>query len=204
MQELLKQEGFFRKLFDALPVMALIASRRGEVLAVNEVTKNLTGGLPLPETKRGGDVLHCLHTKDDPRGCGFGPYCDTCKIRATALEAIAGQTVKRVKGYLDIEIDGSAERLSLLISASPLEYKGEKLAVVILEDVSQITVLSGILQACAYCRNIRNEHGVWQDIESYVREHSEAEFSHGICPNCIREHHLDYLKNINKDNKNGD
>lgn len=125
MQELLKQEGFFRKLFDALPVMALIASQRGEVLAVNEVTKNLTGGLPLPETKRGGDVLHCLHTKDDPRGCGFGPYCDTCKIRATALEAIAGQTVKRVKGYLDIEIDGSAERLSLLISASPWSTRGE-------------------------------------------------------------------------------
>lgn len=37
---------------------------------------------------------------------------------------------------------------------------------------------------CAYCKKIRNDQNYWQQVESYVAEHSEAQFSHGICPDC--------------------
>jgi hypothetical protein len=46
--------------------------------------------------------------------------------------------------------------------------------------------LSGLLPICASCKKIRNDAGYWTQIEAYIRDHSEAEFSHGICPECSK------------------
>jgi sigma-B regulation protein RsbU (phosphoserine phosphatase) len=52
----------------------------------------------------------------------------------------------------------------------------------------EIRTLRGILPTCAHCKKIRDEKGVWHSIESYISQHSEAHFSHGICPDCISIH----------------
>ena len=46
--------------------------------------------------------------------------------------------------------------------------------------------LSGLLPICASCKKIRDDKGYWNQIESYIHDHSEAEFSHGICPDCFK------------------
>jgi len=48
-------------------------------------------------------------------------------------------------------------------------------------------ILSGLLPICASCKKIRDDKGYWNQIEEYIRDHSEAEFSHGICPECAKE-----------------
>ncbi|MEO8680105.1 MAG: hypothetical protein ABI665_13720 [Vicinamibacterales bacterium] len=53
---------------------------------------------------------------------------------------------------------------------------------------TELKTLRGIINICAYCQKIHDEAGAWQQIEAYVREHTEAEFSHGICPDCLTEH----------------
>jgi len=50
-----------------------------------------------------------------------------------------------------------------------------------------IKKLTGIVPICAHCKDIRNESGEWEKIEIYIQKHSEAEFSHGLCPNCDKE-----------------
>lgn len=50
--------------------------------------------------------------------------------------------------------------------------------------LNHIKKLEGILPICSYCRKIRDDQDEWQSVESYVRTHSEAEFSHSICPSC--------------------
>ena len=52
-----------------------------------------------------------------------------------------------------------------------------------LEDIKQ---LSGLLPICSNCKKIRDDKGYWNQIEGYIRAHSEAEFSHGICPECAK------------------
>ena len=52
----------------------------------------------------------------------------------------------------------------------------------------ELNVLKGILPICSYCKNIRDDKGYWNRIESYIHKHSEAEFSHGICPECMKKH----------------
>jgi sigma-B regulation protein RsbU (phosphoserine phosphatase) len=58
-----------------------------------------------------------------------------------------------------------------------------------LEDaLSQVRQLRGLLPICAYCKKIRNDKDYWEQMETYVAKHSEAQFSHGICPTCLAEH----------------
>ncbi len=53
--------------------------------------------------------------------------------------------------------------------------------------LAQVKTLSGLLPICAHCKKIRDDHGYWQQVEVYLRDHSEAEFSHALCPDCYRE-----------------
>ncbi|MEP6887574.1 MAG: response regulator [Nitrospirales bacterium] len=52
----------------------------------------------------------------------------------------------------------------------------------------EIQVLRGLIKICSYCKKIKNDQGSWQQVELYIREHTEAEFSHGICAECIDSH----------------
>lgn len=52
------------------------------------------------------------------------------------------------------------------------------------DALTNVKQLSGLLPICAHCKKIRNDEGYWQQIEQYILEHSEADFSHGVCPEC--------------------
>jgi sigma-B regulation protein RsbU (phosphoserine phosphatase) len=53
------------------------------------------------------------------------------------------------------------------------------------EALSRVKQLSGLLPICSYCKRIRSDENYWEQIERFVSQHSEAEFSHGICPPCF-------------------
>jgi CheY-like chemotaxis protein len=54
--------------------------------------------------------------------------------------------------------------------------------------LEQVKLLSGLLPICMWCKKIRDDQGYWNAIEHYLGQHSEAEFSHGICPDCKRKY----------------
>ncbi len=58
--------------------------------------------------------------------------------------------------------------------------------------LNEVNRLRGLIPICSHCKKIRNDTGSWEQLESYITEHSEAVFSHGICPNCLDEHYPDY------------
>ena len=60
--------------------------------------------------------------------------------------------------------------------------------------VAEIKVLSGFLPICASCKNIRTEKGEWEQIESYIRDHTDAEFSHSYCPKCAQKMYSSFRK----------
>ncbi len=55
------------------------------------------------------------------------------------------------------------------------------------EALDQVKRLQGIIPICGYCKKIRDDKDYWQNVESYIATHSEAEFSHGICPSCYTQ-----------------
>jgi hypothetical protein len=59
------------------------------------------------------------------------------------------------------------------------------------QTIKDLRTLQGIIKICSYCRKVHSDKGVWQQIESFVRERTGVEFSHGICPECLAEHYPD-------------
>lgn len=58
--------------------------------------------------------------------------------------------------------------------------------------LDHIKQLQGMLPICSICKKIRDDKGYWNQIESYISEHSEAKFSHGLCPECVKKFYPDY------------
>jgi len=58
--------------------------------------------------------------------------------------------------------------------------------------LARVKHLEGIIPICMYCKKIRGNDSSWQAVETYIMEHSDAHFSHGICPHCMSEHHPDH------------
>jgi PAS domain-containing protein len=70
----------------------------------------------------------------------------------------------------------------------------EKLIAELREALDNIKTLRGLVPICANCKKIRDDKGYWQQVEVYVRDHSEATFTHGLCPECAKLLFPDYKK----------
>lgn len=58
--------------------------------------------------------------------------------------------------------------------------------------LNEIKILRGIIPICTHCKQIRDDKGLWKKMEEYIHAHSDARFSHSICPDCAREHYSEY------------
>jgi PAS domain S-box-containing protein len=76
------------------------------------------------------------------------------------------------------------------------EEERDKLIVEIQEALAKVKHLSGLLPICASCKKIRNDKGFWEQVETYISEHSEALFSHAICPECGKKLYPEYYDKI--------
>ena len=62
----------------------------------------------------------------------------------------------------------------------------------------EIKTLQGIVPICSFCKKIRDDKGFWSQVESYVSHHTDAQFSHGVCPDCQEEHYPEFFNNKKK------
>ncbi len=62
------------------------------------------------------------------------------------------------------------------------------------EALAHVKTLQGILPICMHCHKIRNDRQSWERLEKYITEHSDAQFSHGLCPECLKKHYPDFKK----------
>ena len=73
------------------------------------------------------------------------------------------------------------------------EKEKELLITQLQQALSKVRLLSGFLPICASCRKIRDDKGYWNQIEDYIQDHSEADFSHGMCPECLKKLYPDLV-----------
>ena len=91
--------------------------------------------------------------------------------------------------YLTKPFDRAELRARVQVGAHVLKLQ-ENLSARVLEleaALAEVKQLQGLLPICSYCKNIRDEQNHWQRVESYITEHAEVVFSHGICPACYTD-----------------
>jgi PAS domain-containing protein len=174
-----------RTIFDAIPALALAVDEDVCILEYNAAAAGLLGKDRTTIMKRrGGEVLHCLHSHDVPDGCGRGPFCKDCIIRDSVKEAFRGNAVVRRRAKLELVHDGDTVDLYALVTASPFMYDGNQRALLIIEDISQMVELQRIVPICMLCKKVRNDDQYWTDVEAYFKRYWDLNFSHGYCPTC--------------------
>ncbi|MEW6599886.1 MAG: PAS domain S-box protein [Nitrospirota bacterium] len=67
------------------------------------------------------------------------------------------------------------------------EQVRENLILELRDALAKIKTLKGLIPICAWCKKIRDDKGYWKKVETYIREHSDASFTHGICPDCLKK-----------------
>jgi len=106
-------------------------------------------------------------------------YADGTRHDVICNEATFSDTDGEVAGLVGVITD--------ITDRKSAELERERLIGELQDALSRVRILSGFLPICANCKKIRDDKGYWQQIEAYIRDHSEAEFSHGICPDCARK-----------------
>jgi len=73
-----------------------------------------------------------------------------------------------------------------------LEAEREKFISELEEALGKVKTLKGLLPICSHCKKIRDDEGYWNHLESYIDQHFDAQFSHGICPDCLKKYYPDF------------
>ena len=101
-------------------------------------------------------------------------------------------------GYIIKPYESS--QLHISVEMALYQHHQERERTRLINDLEQalkrVKRLSGLLPICASCKNIRDDKGYWNQVEEYIREHSEAEFTHGICPECAQKLYPQIFKKV--------
>jgi len=209
-----ENKNFLGSVFDSIQDGISILDRELNVVRVNKVMHEWYPDVSIFAGKK---CYQIYHGKSSP--------CKACPtVRALASNKLEMNEIPLVirgheAGTLELyafpilDSDGYAtgvvEYIRNITTRKNAEEEKENLIGKLQSALNEIKTLRGILPVCCHCKDIRNDKGYWDQIESYISKHSEATFSHGICPNCMKEHYPELYeseeyKKIQQDRKGFD
>lgn len=182
-------DDLFRSILDALPSPVFVVDDDVTVVAANHAARGLAAAAPGQILhSRAGSVLDCVHASESPRGCGGSTHCKDCVIRNAVAASSAGRSVVRSRHMVNrTGPDGRRTTVHLLVTAAPVHVLDGDYTLLVLEDVTELMELRSLVPICAYCKKIRTDDRMWEQIESYMHRHHDLDFSHGICPDCMKK-----------------
>ena len=187
-QEEINDDPLARALVESLPMAAVILQEDLHIVALNRVAEKLFGS---PHSRildrKAGTALRCVNAVNSHGGCGSSDNCATCLLRRLAEAARRGSAVARQEVAVEVTDDGRTEQRILLLEATPFRYQDRERALLVLQDVTELHRLRGLVPICAACKRIRTAGENWQRLEVFLEDHSHAEFTHCLCPTCLQD-----------------
>ena len=200
-RELAKRTAYLDALIENSPLAIVVQDADGLVRMCNpaferlfqyrqaEIVGQLLDGLIAPAGK---DEEALGLTRRAMRG---SQWCTTTERRrrdGTLVEV----ELHAVPLWVDQEIKGAYGIYQDITERRRHEAERERLVQELQEALGNVKTLRGLLPICASCKNVRDDQGYWSRIEIYLRAHSEAEFSHGICPACAKQLYPEHYRKM--------
>jgi len=199
-------------IIESSPIAMFILDENTNIVRINSEARALTEGHRSDDLllHRPGNALGCVHSSEDPRGCGYSADCPLCPVRNGIERLIAsGGEMHGDEVVLELMRNGAPQKFWIKIGAGSVQINGRRHLCVAMEDISgrkqaeieretligelktalaEVKTLSGFVPICSGCKKIRDDKDYWQSVESYIQAHSNATFTHGLCPNCMKKY----------------
>lgn len=185
---LLSGEAYLRAILDAFPSPVIIVNPDMVIHDANRAAQELMNEEDRKILKHAfGDSFHCLYAQESENGCGTTEACPDCVLRQTANEVAQGHHSFRKTTQLTMKKGDKETIVWYLITGAPLRYENREFVILTLEDVTELVELRRMVPICSHCHKVRDDADYWYQVEDYLRNKAGMEFTHGICPDCIRE-----------------
>ncbi|MBU0946727.1 MAG: PAS domain S-box protein [Proteobacteria bacterium] len=205
--DVLKAEQYFLAIANTTNDMIHLNDPAGRIIYANKATEKILGYSlsELINTQATG-IIHpddCERIKND-------------MLSVSAENQLPARDIRLLKkdgSYLDVEVRGfvvdfsekkyvgailrdisSRKRIEKELESyqNSLEELVEERTEKLNKALEEVKVLKGILPICSFCKKIRDDQGGWNQIEEYIKERSEADFSHSVCPECVKKHYPEF------------
>lgn len=192
-----RNQAYYRALLENAWDMVAILDRDGVVRYASPAHHRALAYSP--DELVGRDVGELLHPDDLPE---LERRFSTASIREDEIEIIEARfrhgdgswrVIEAMLHYrlTDPLVQGVIVNSRDVTARKEIEQERENLIAELEQALVQVKALSGLLPICSICKKIRDDQGYWNQLECYIRDHSEAEFTHSICPGCAKEHYPD-------------
>jgi len=176
--------------FDAVPDLVMILDDKHRIVKANKAMADKLGVAPGEAT--GLTCYEHVHgTKAPPSGCPHSLLLGDGREHSAEIfeERLGGDFIVTVNPLHDAKgrLVGSVHVARDITERKAAEKEREKLIRELKDALANVKQLSGLLPICSGCKKIRDDKGYWNRIENYIQDHSEADFSHGICPECVKK-----------------
>lgn len=207
--ELRKSEQRFQDFMDNSPALAFIKDDHGRFLYVN---KRLAEDFARPVSEWLGRTNQEIMPVQAARDLEEHDLSIFNERQSQVFEEMAPRPDGVTRHYLSYKFllrDGlGSEQLGCIAfditDRKKAEQERERLVNDLQEALAQVKTLKGFIPICASCKNIRDDEGYWQQIESYLSDHADVEFSHGICPACVEKLYPEFAAHLQAEAKSSD
>lgn len=185
----------YRKLVEKTDDLITITDEKGVFTFVNEQSEKYLG--LSPEECIGQSAFQFVHPDDRKKTEEWFAHCLANRDAETNIEnrQINSRTNEvfwmqwtsnfyRDEDDIIISVGGIGHNIS---TRKQEELEKERLIVILNLALDEVKTLRGIIPICAYCKKIRDDKGAWDILEAYMTQHTDATFSHGICPDCFKK-----------------
>jgi PAS domain S-box-containing protein len=192
-------DGYFKGILDSLPHIIFETDTDGNLLYLNQ------------------KGIECLGYSDEQEYLGKSLYTHVREKKEKSIKDINKALRKEQTAHMTVEITGKeGTRFPASLIATPVieedtvtrirgviqditlmtasQKERERLILNLQKALENIKTLKGLLPICAHCKRILDARGKWHPLEDYIREHTEAEFSHSLCPECIHSLYPDLFE----------
>ncbi len=187
-------------LMDHAPIMLLVVKQDGTLIKINTYARQFLGDLPDPariqdlivDFNNSFDLEQLISNPEKKHLMSINTQSDLPKSFHFQFKPVNDQII--IFGHLDIldTQDLTLEILSISQELSNTTRELHKKNAQLQDALDHVKTLQGIIPICSHCHKIRNDEQIWDQLETYLSDHSDAKFSHGICPGCMKKHYPDF------------
>ena len=171
-------------LVDTMADGLLVVDAHGRIAYWNPAMQGIAGA-------SAAEVIGCSAEEALARATELLPFCQSTEEQRAEVRLGEGEAER----YYDVRMTplrdargrftGRLIVLRDITARKRIEAERERLVAELQEALSNVKTLRGLLPICAWCKRIRDDAGYWQDVALYVSNHTDAEFTHGLCPDCL-------------------